>query len=822
MARPRKPTSRRHFLPGVAITALLLGTSILVTWPKAAPAAGLEPEQPRPNFVVIVTDDQRWDSIGRCLNGFDPLDMAAGSDSCMPNLQRLLVANGTQFQRGYVTTSLCCPARASILTGRYARHTGVVDQQTLNLLDDTSTLATWLGDAGYATALIGKYGNGYGEAPNLFPANYVPPGWDSWHAFWGLPGYRSYSLVDRDPGQTATTTAFSGTGIAPTACAPGTVFSTDLLCRKALDFLAADAGDPFFLYFAPFAPHLREGDRIMPSRWSTAFSTVPMPQYPNYNRPPSPNPPSWIPSVPLPQTLLDRVAREERDALRSTLAVDDAIGLLYQQLVSDGRIDDTVWFFISDNSLGRGEHRWNDKGCAYEECHHVPFVVSCPTGICPAATSGTVDEDHIVLNIDIAPTIAELAGVAAPPMDGRSLLPILDDPSTPWRSSFLLEDHGITPTNRPLGIEEIGADGHTYKYIESVARPNETELYDLTTDPWELINLSRDGLHGGLEAALAAELHDTFNPPVTLITSGPAWSTVDTTASFTWRSDKTATFECRLDADPFAPCGSGTSGGVTFEDLSVSSHAFQLRATDEHANTSTAQRNFAVVTQLPPDASLPSVSMSQPTTDQIRNTNSITAAWSGSDDTGIAVYELYERSSPSGSQVLVQGSTATSYARTGALGRTYCYQVIAYDLVGKARTGPERCTGVPVDDRSAAIVYSGAVTPLAMNGAFLNTLTVLGGPGQQAAVTFTGRRYGVIVQRGPSYGMMDVYLDGTFVRRVDLYAPGNGSRNIIHQQAVTSGAHTVTLVWTGARNPASTGTALPVDGFAVIGDPLGP
>ena len=138
----------------------------------------------QPNFVVIVTDDQRWDTIGRCRNGFDGTDLDAGEDACMPELQRLLIPSGTTFLRAYATTALCCPSRASLLTGRYARHTGVIDNHGLPDFDDGSTLATWLDDAGYRTALIGKYLNGYGETPGAVPDNYVPPGWDSWHAFW--------------------------------------------------------------------------------------------------------------------------------------------------------------------------------------------------------------------------------------------------------------------------------------------------------------------------------------------------------------------------------------------------------------------------------------------------------------------------------------------------------------------------------------------------------------------------------------------------------------------------------------------------------------
>ncbi len=803
---------------GVALgSAALLSSLLVVTTAPQRPAAAAAAE--RPNFVIIITDDQRFDTIGRCTGGFDGNDLAAGTDACMPFVQQHLVANGTTFTRGYVTTSLCCPARASMLTGRYARHTGVINNQTLHLLDDTSTLATWLDADGYRTALFGKYGNGFGENPNMFPAGYVPPGWDAFHAFWGTPGYTTYSMVHRDPGGTAAITSYNGRNVAPVACAPGVVYSTDFLCRQAVDFLASDTTDPFFLLFAPFGPHLREGDRIAASRWSTSYQTLAQPRYPNYNIRPAPNPPSWIPSQPITPTILGRTERGFRDALRSNRAVDDAIGALVAQLAADGRLDSTVFFFLSDNGLAQGEFRWREKGCEYEICHRVPFVVVCPATFCPGATPGSVDTERAVLNIDIAPTIADLAGLTtAAPFDGSSLLPILADAAAPWRDSFLLEDHGVTPTNQPIGIVSLGADGHVYKYVEFLRRPAEFELYDLTSDPWELSNLAGDGIHSAIQASLASSLRSMFYPPVLTITGGPFGITMQTSATFTWTSDEFAEFECSLDGLPFTACGSGTNGSAEYVDLGISDHTFRVRGTDIDQNVSTpVQRSFTVTDQPPSDTSPPTVTMQQPPTDTLRSTTQVNAAWSGADDTGIVRYDVFERVGLSGSQVLVRSDLGTSYVRTGSQGTTYCYQVRAFDAAGNAGTGPDRCTGVPFDDRNPSVVYSGTPAPASVSGSFLNTLSVMDGVGLQAQLTFTGRKYGVLAQRGPNWGMADLFLDGVFVRRLDLYSSTIRHRQFVHQQNVAFGSHTVTLVWTGARNPASTGTAVNLDGIALIG-----
>jgi N-acetylglucosamine-6-sulfatase len=222
--------------------------------------------QARPNIVFIVTDDQRWDTV-----------------SAMPQVTESLVGHGVTFSNGFVVNSLCCPSRASILTGRYSHSTRVYDTTPplggFVSFDDRSTVATWLHRAGYRTALVGKYLNGYVGRRS----RYVPPGWDRWFAMsFNLQrlGYYGYKLnIDghldaqvRD------------------------VYSTDLLASAAVRFIRR-APSPFFLYFAPFAPHPPATPAV---RHEDAFPNLEPWRPPSYNEADVSDKPGWLSSYPLP------------------------------------------------------------------------------------------------------------------------------------------------------------------------------------------------------------------------------------------------------------------------------------------------------------------------------------------------------------------------------------------------------------------------------------------------------------------------------------------------------------------------------------------
>lgn len=765
----------------------------------ASTSAQLAPD-PRPNFVIVLTDDQRWDTIGSCTGVFDAYAATAGSSACMPFLQSDLMARGTTFRAGYATTALCCPSRASILTGQYALHHGINNDNGQPFKDE-STLATWLDSAGYRTGLFGKYLNGYGLPP--FPPGYIPPGWDAWHAFYGQgTGYASFSLLEKDEGGTPTQRSYDQrTSTSSAACAPGNNYSTDKLCAESIEFLQRDPTTPFFLYLAPLAPHL---DPVPPARWRDVYADVTLPTYPNSNVAPSPDPPSWVPSAPLTPTQLANVARGFRLQLETARGVDDAVHAIYRELEASGRLANTVFVYTSDNGLARGEHRYGGKSCEFEECHRVPFVVVCPTGVCPGATARD-DRSHFVLNIDIAPTIAALAGVTPGlPQDGSSLVPILNDAAAPWRTSFAIED--LLP-NRERGVVSAHPDGSTYKYVELLDGA-QVSLYNLTADPWELTNLAGDETHGGIRAALAEQLRLFRTLPAITLT-GPAGATNSPTPAFSWTADRSATYQCRLDAAPLAPCGSGTSGSQAYGPLADGSHSFVLEALDSRNNRSSITRTFVV------DTVPPTVSIKTPADDALLNSTAVKASWSARDDRAIGRYDLYERVGLNGTESVVSSSSAVSYGRLGAEGTTYCYRVVAYDTASNSAGTPQRCTAVPFDDRSADVAYAGPTMQSSDPAAYGATLSVLDGGGS-ATLSFNGRKLGILARKDSASGRAQIFVDGVLKATIDLYSAGTRNGTYVFTTTLGPGPHAVEVRAAGTKNSSSTGTSVALDGIAVI------
>ena len=560
--------------------ALLAATGSPAITPAAAQV------DPRPNFVVVVTDDQRWDTIGRCFPSVDGTDFNAGADSCMPELTENLIANGTTFLRGEVTQALCCPSRASILTGQYSRHTGVAINEG-SLFRDNSTLATWTDGAGYRTGLVGKYLNGYGLGAWV---NYIPPGWDEFHSFHGHEStdnlYTNYPWIDWTEGDTAPAitrlNTVDSTSEAP--CAAGNNYSTDRICWLGLEFLRADQTTPFLLYLAPVSPH---SPTIPPSRYDNIYESLSLPIYPSHNVVPTPNTPAYLPTTPFSAGTLQRSVENIDTALEATRAVDDLVGVLYDELAIDGRLANTVWVFVSDNGFATLEHRLSSKQCPYMECHRVPYVVVCPPAVCASAGAGVRDASNYALNIDIAPTIADLAGISPTlRVDGRSLVPILQDPSAPWRTEWGLYENKY-PLNRNAldGIVAKGSDGSWYKYIV-IQGTGEVQLFNLDIDPWEITNLWNNGNYAVIQNEMATRLNDFVTNPTLTITSGPPSSTVETSATISYTSSEAVTFECGLDGAPVATCGAGTNGSVTYTNLALGTHTVTVQAVDAFNNVS--------------------------------------------------------------------------------------------------------------------------------------------------------------------------------------------------------------------------------------------
>jgi arylsulfatase A-like enzyme len=464
----RRRGHRRWASAVATATGALLLAGLALAAPRQPPAAGA-----RPNVVLILSDDERFDTL-----------------DAMPNVRRLLAAHGVTFRNAFVTTSECCPSRASILTGRYSHDTGVIGNfgpSSYPQFDERSNLAVWLHDAGYETALVGKYLNDY----TVYGHHHVPPGWSDWVAMDTRPEEKYYDYTLNVNGRLVRHGVDSSD------------YSTDVLAGKAIDFVRR-ARKPFFLYFAPVAPHL---PALPADRDLGAPLTLPRPRPDFDERDLSDKPWRRIYRRLYSQGAIGYLDREiEGRQLLSLRELDRQVGALVRALRAKGVLDNTIVLFASDNGFLWGEHRLGGKLWPYEESIRVPLVVRVPWPY----MWGRVD-DHVALNIDLASTIAELAGVTPElRQDGRSLVPLLRGASPPWRHDFVEEylgesryEDGGPPPFRAL---------RTTRWLWVEYRNGWRELYDLRRDPYELRNVASDPARATLERALARRLHRLSAP----------------------------------------------------------------------------------------------------------------------------------------------------------------------------------------------------------------------------------------------------------------------------------------------------------------------
>ena len=363
----------------------------------------------QPNIVMILTDDQRWDTL-----------------SYMPTVESELVAHGVTFSNAFVENPLCCPSRASFLTGQDSHTTGVYandgDFGGFAAFDDTSTIATSLHDAGYYTFFTGKYLNQYWDTGGL----YMPPGWDRWRAFASIAPYFDYDV------------SLNGTAVESYGSDPSD-YSTDVIAGYADDVIRnASSQQPLLLWIAPFAPH-------------TPFTPAPrdagtLPgldpwRPPSYNEPNMLDKPAYMQAHPSlsvdEQARIDGVREEQLEALG---AVDDAVGTIVDDLAATGRLGDTIIIYASDNGFLWGEHRLDGKTVPYEESIRIPFVLRWDRLANVPRT-----DTSLVQNVDVVPTLLEAAGAGGGGFDGMSLMPLLTERSTKWRSHMLIEHSGSGP-----------------------------------------------------------------------------------------------------------------------------------------------------------------------------------------------------------------------------------------------------------------------------------------------------------------------------------------------------------------------------------------
>jgi N-acetylglucosamine-6-sulfatase len=449
-------------------------------WALAGRGEAKAPES-APSIVVILTDDQRWDTLG-----------------VMPTVQREITERGVTFENAFVVNPLCCPSRASFLTGRYSHSTGVylnTGPRGLAAFDPDSTLATWLDEAGYETAYVGKYLNSYARTE-------PPPGWDRWVAFTGSlkrgvpPNYFGYELaVDGER---------ESYGFGPED------YSTDVLGERAAEFVR-EADGALFLVFAPYAPHAgptEEENLItaagLPLRHADAFAELAPWRPESFDEEDVSDKPPWISRRPrILATERNAIHELRRTQLASLLAVDEAVAGIVAALRDTGRLSNTLIVFTSDNGQSWGEHRWRGKGLPYEESIRVPLAVRYDPLVRERRS-----ERRLALNIDLAPTIAELAGVEAALHDGESLVPLLTGRSVPWRRDFLVEHMGAPPTPAVPSYCAVRSEDRIYVAYGDGAE----ELYDLAVDPLQLENRADDPTAAGDLRRMRARLRELCRP----------------------------------------------------------------------------------------------------------------------------------------------------------------------------------------------------------------------------------------------------------------------------------------------------------------------
>jgi arylsulfatase A-like enzyme len=474
---------------------------------SAAQAAGAGAEGGRPNILVVETDDQT---------------LAMLNPVTMPHVARVMGDQGTAFTE-YVTQALCCPSRASFLTGQYPHNDGVESNVPgyPSLVGKHNTLPVWLRNAGYRTGLVGKFLNGYAGANGARPA----PGFHEWV---DTLDNRYFRTPVSDNGVERT---LRGTG--------GHGYLTNVLVREARGFIrdSSLARRPFFLWFTPLAPHSGHGPRPAEcSRLSPipapgdagTFAKEPLPAPPSYDEPDVSDKPSFESSLPpLDADTVARLTGWYRCALESLAAVDRGVRRLAHELRVTHELSDTMIVFTSDNGFFYGEHRQPLlKELPYEEVVHLPLLIRPPASI--RGLSGAPASIGLpVGGADLAPTFVRLAR-ARPctaagrcrTLDGRSLLPLLrgNDAGWPTDRGIPIELHDVRDRHASLPCEFQAIRTPTRMYAEytQIHDPQtgdcvasaEAELYDLAADPFELDNLLSTDPQGSAaeRAALAARL----------------------------------------------------------------------------------------------------------------------------------------------------------------------------------------------------------------------------------------------------------------------------------------------------------------------------
>lgn len=444
-----------------------------------------------PNILFIMTDDQRQDAMSAYGNRI------LGT----PNMDRI-AASGVRFTESFVTNSLCAPSRASLLTGLYSHAHGVITNgggpayyNQPGLRDDQQTFVQLLRQAGYHTALVGKWHMRSG-----------PSGFDQWVIFPSQGVYQDPDMIAsvKDvPRSEGVRLRFRG-------------HADDVVGDLALEYLRNRPRDrPFCLLYQFKSPHRAW---IPAERHAHAFDDVDVPLPRTFEDRLAGKPEALRaaemaiadmldfrdrgvdPSLPVEQRKRLNLEHLVKNYYRVLLSVDENVGRVLDALDAEGSAENTIVVYTSDNGFFLGEYGLFDKRLMYEPSIRVPLLVRFPARVTP-----DVDTTHMVLNIDVAPTLLELAGVPVPQwMHGRSLVPLLLGEERPWRDAFLYEYYEY-PAEHCVR-KNRGVRTSRWKLIHFWEQPEEWELYDLSEDPDETRNLAEDRRYAGVRRELQARL----------------------------------------------------------------------------------------------------------------------------------------------------------------------------------------------------------------------------------------------------------------------------------------------------------------------------
>ncbi|HEX2294233.1 MAG TPA: sulfatase [Actinomycetota bacterium] len=448
---------------GVAVAAATAGI--------AAPQGSAQTEAARPNVLIVITDDQR----------------AEGTLGVMPRTRRWFLRDGTRYVNAVATTPTCCPSRATIMTGLYAHNHGVhtSERGQAENMDQLLTMQRYLRRDGYRTSIYGKY-------LNAWPREIDPPWFDDW-AILSDSTARAY---------------FNGRWNVNGKVGRLRPYSTRIIERRALRFLEsteADDDQPWLMYLAPMSPHLP----AVPHPRHRRADLRPFEKTPAMRERDRSDKPQEVQEQEVDWPLVREWRRKQ---LRSLMSVDEMVGAVFRRLEETGEADDTLAIYLSDNGFLWGEHGLSQKIRPYEASAEVPFLVRWPGHLDAGA-----EEERIVANVDIAPTVMAAAGVEPEhSYDGRSFL-------AGERGRVLLEQWKRPDRTVP---NWAATRGDRYLYVEYYAEdrlvPAYREYYDLVEDPWELHNLLGD-LDPTNDPPDAAELSLQLHRDVACAgTSGPS------------------------------------------------------------------------------------------------------------------------------------------------------------------------------------------------------------------------------------------------------------------------------------------------------------